>query len=108
MRSENAEWRDAALLSHGTAEQVYLLLRIAMVDHLTKSAAETCPLLLDDVTAHCDEMRTTAITNLLHGISQERQVIVFSQQGAVLTWAAANLDPERDRMEILDETLIRA
>ena len=108
VRGENAEWRDATLLSHGTAEQIYLLLRIAMVDHLTKGAAETCPLLLDDVTAHCDEMRTTAIMNLLHGISQERQVIVFSQQGAVLTWAAANLDPERDRMEILDENLIRA
>ena len=108
VRGENGEWRDATLLSHGTAEQIYLLLRIAMVDHLTKGAAETCPLLLDDVTAHCDEMRTAAILNLLHGISEERQVIVFSQQSSVLTWAAANLDPERDRMEILDETLIRA
>jgi hypothetical protein len=40
-------WREASLLSHGTSEQVYLLLRMAMVEHLTKED-EVCPLIPDD------------------------------------------------------------
>ncbi len=106
--SNGGPWRDAQLLSHGTAEQIYLLLRIAMVNHLTKASSETCPLLLDDVTAHCDSVRTLAVMDLLHQISAERQVIVFTQQDAVVSWAEQHLNPERDRIELLDEKLIVA
>lgn len=35
-------WRKADLLSHGTAEQVYLLLRVALADHLTRDH-DVCP-----------------------------------------------------------------
>ena len=52
--------RDAPLLSHGTTEQIYLLLRVAMASLLTRESGETCPLLLDDVTVHCDSERQTA------------------------------------------------
>ena len=45
--------KPAKNLSHGTAEQIYLLLRIALVDHLTRPD-EPCPLLLDDVTVQSD------------------------------------------------------
>jgi hypothetical protein len=108
VRSESGPWRDAMALSHGTAEQIYLLLRIAMVDHLTKASAETCPLLLDDITAHCDVVRTLAIMDLLHEMSKERQIIVFTQQAAVVDWARRALDPAHDRLEMLDESLITA
>ena len=47
------QWHKADLLSYGTAEQIYLLLRIALADHLTKHH-DTCPLILDDVTVHAD------------------------------------------------------
>src|SRR5690606_15899559 len=53
----DGRWREAALLSHGTAEQIYLLLRVALAEHLTRPG-EICPLILDDVTAHCDDERT--------------------------------------------------
>jgi uncharacterized protein YhaN len=46
-------WRSADLLSYGTAEQIYLLLRVALADHLTRGY-DTCPLLFDDVTVHAD------------------------------------------------------
>lgn len=108
VQSNDGPWRDAQLLSHGTAEQVYLLLRIAMVDHLTKASSETCPLLLDDVTAHCDSVRTIAIMDLLHRLSAERQVIVFTQQDSVVSWAEQHFNPERDCVEMLDEKLIVA
>ena len=41
-------WRAADRLSVGTSEQVYLLLRVALAQHLT-TTSERCPLLLDDV-----------------------------------------------------------
>jgi len=108
VRSDAGDWRDAVHLSHGTAEQVYLLLRIAMVDHLTAASSESCPLLCDDITAHCDSVRTGAIMDLLHRMSQARQIIVFAQQPSIVRWAAKHLDVARDRIAMLDRALIRA
>jgi hypothetical protein len=81
----------AHLLSHGTAEQVYLLLRVAMAERLTKPE-EMCPLILDDVTVQSDGERTRAILETLLAISAERQVILFSQEEDVLAWAEANIE----------------
>ncbi|HYX30340.1 MAG TPA: hypothetical protein VE863_17500, partial [Pyrinomonadaceae bacterium] len=100
----SGEWREAARLSHGTAEQVFLLLRVALAEYLTPSG-EVCPLLLDDVTVHCDAERTVAILEALHSISTERQVILFSQEVEVLEWAEKNLHQPEDipiRLDVAD------
>ncbi len=60
VQDQQGEWRRAALLSHGTAEQVYLLLRAALTRHLVR-AGESCPLVLDDVTVQFDRHRERAI-----------------------------------------------
>ncbi len=86
-------WYPAPLLSHGTAEQVYLLLRVAMAQHLAKG--EVCPLVLDDVTVHADAERERAVLETLLALSQERQVILFSQEAAVLAWAETHLQKPR-------------
>lgn len=65
-------FRRAELLSHGTAEQVYLLLRTALTQHLT-AGHDSCPLLLDDVTVQADAVRTARVLTLLHAMSEERQ-----------------------------------
>lgn len=105
VRGRSGRWRDAVRLSHGTKEQVYLLLRMAMARHLTQPE-EVCPLLLDDATVQSDADRTKGILSLLKSISQERQIILFSQEEDVLAWAAANMDPSRDRILTLDLTAI--
>ena len=106
VRPHNGQFRDAQQLSYGTGEQIYLLLRIAMADHLTKASNEKCPLLFDDITAHCDATRTEAILDLLHEISADRQVILFSQERDVMEWARKSLREGQDRLEFLDaETL---
>ena len=107
VRGSGGPWRDAAQLSHGTAEQIYLLLRIAVVEHLTKPG-ETCPLVLDDVTAQSDEERTAAILGMLHEISQTRQVIFFSQEREVLEWGRDNLQDPQDHLVMLDAEAIGA
>lgn len=95
VRPAGGTWRDAALLSHGTAEQVYLLLRVALAQQLTMKG-EICPLLLDDVTVQSDSERTLAILETLHTLSQERQVILFSQEPEVLQWANTHLVQDQD------------
>ena len=97
----SGEWREAARLSHGTAEQVFLLLRVALAEYLTPSG-EVCPLILDDVTVHCDAERTAAILEALHSISTERQIILFSQEAEVLEWAKKNLHQPEDLLIRLD------
>ena len=100
--SDGGELRNAPLLSHGTTEQIYLLLRVAMACLLTRVSGETCPLLLDDVTVHCDSERQTAILNLLQEISTERQVILFSQEPETLSWAERRLQRDTERLIELD------
>lgn len=102
VRPTGGIWRDASLLSHGTAEQVYLLLRVALARHLTRKG-EVCPLLLDDVTVQSDPRRTIAILQILHQLSDERQIILFSQEPEVLQWAKANLADKRERVIELAE-----
>jgi exonuclease SbcC len=93
----DGHWRHAALLSHGTAEQIYLLLRVALAEYLTKPG-EVCPLILDDVTVHCDRERKAAVLETLYRISRERQVILFSQEEGVLAWARAHFQAPADRI----------
>ncbi|MFI6099052.1 AAA family ATPase [Lentzea sp. NPDC051213] len=85
-------WHQASRLSLGTAEQVYLLLRVALAQHL---ASEPCPLLLDDVTVQADDARTRAVLDLLLRLSADRQIVLFAQETSVVEWARERLG-ERD------------
>ncbi|MEE9280401.1 MAG: AAA family ATPase [Myxococcota bacterium] len=100
VRERHGAWRPATGLSHGTAEQVYLLLRFALATHLTRPP-ETCPLLLDDVTTQCDAERTVGVCGLLHELAQERQIIFFTQEEEVLGWAERELDSAHDQLSRL-------
>jgi DNA repair protein SbcC/Rad50 len=90
-------WRDASLLSHGTAEQIYLLLRIALAQALARDG-RVCPLLLDDVTVHADAERSVAVLELLLRASAERQIVLFTQQSEVRDWARTRLTGPRDAL----------
>jgi uncharacterized protein YhaN len=101
VRARGGELRPATALSHGTTEQIYLLLRVALAEHLVTSG-ESAPLILDDVTIQSDAARSTAILELLHELSAGRQIILFSQEEDVALWAEANLAPPRDRLQRLE------
>ncbi len=98
---QNGEWRDVARLSHGTAEHIYLLLRLALVEYLTKPS-EVCPLILDDITLQSDTRRKERILNTLRKVSEKRQVILFTQEEEVLQWAKKNLpEPESQIVKLM-------
>ncbi len=95
--ARSGQWRDARLLSEGTREQVYLLLRVAMAEHLV-TTDERAPLLLDEVTAQSDPERKRRILDVLHDLSADRQVILFSHDAEVVEWASRALSEPRDRL----------
>ena len=100
VRLGSGPWCQAALLSEGTKEQIFLLLRVALAEHLTREG-EVAPLILDEITAQCDAARRVALLQLLHELSGERQVILFTHDDGVLAWAeeALNVESGRDRLE---------
>lgn len=90
-------WRQAKLLSEGTREQIYLLLRLAMAQHLV-TTAESAPMLLDEVTAQADTDRKRAILDMLQSLAVERQLVLFTHDDAVLEWAESHLRGESHRV----------
>ncbi len=95
---EDGEYRSASELSHGTIDQVYLLLRIGLAEALGDKK-ESAPLFLDDATVHIDSARTTRFLDLLLALSKERQIVAFSQEEEVRDWALERLAGNpRDRL----------
>ncbi|MBN1826567.1 MAG: AAA family ATPase [Candidatus Eisenbacteria bacterium] len=75
---EKGEWVDAKPpLSRGTLDQIYLALRLALVDHI-EGEGEPLPLLLDEVFLHWDGERAGRGFTLLEEIAARRQVFLFS------------------------------
>ncbi|MGZ6256238.1 MAG: AAA family ATPase [Candidatus Limnocylindria bacterium] len=95
--ARTGQWRDARLLSEGAREQIYLLLRVAMAEHLV-TTDERAPLLLDEVTAQSDPERKRRILDVLHALSADRQVILFSHDAEVVEWASRALTEPRDKL----------
>lgn len=95
VRESQGDWRDAGLLSHGTAEQVYLLLRLALCRHLVKEH-ESCPLILDDPVSASDAHRQTSVLETLLAISEETQVILFTHDDDVRDWGRSHLSAQND------------
>jgi hypothetical protein len=108
VRAAGGTWREAALLSQGTAEQVYLLLRIAIAEHLTRESKEVCPVILDDVLVQIDDDRKKAMLGLLHEISAGRQIILFTMEQIVVDWAEGNLREPQDLVIRLDPSEVAA
>ena len=100
-------WRSAELLSHGAREQVYLLLRLALTRHLT-AQGELCPLILDDVVGACDSNRKQQVLDTLLAVSKSSQVILFSHEDEVLSWAKERLVSAVGRLIVLDSSGIPA
>ncbi|RQD70894.1 MAG: hypothetical protein D5S00_03010 [Tindallia sp. MSAO_Bac2] len=64
-------------LSRGTLEQVYLALRLALVEHLDEGK-DRLPLFLDEVLVNCDSIRRERVLHIIKELSEERQVFLFT------------------------------
>ena len=74
-------------LSRGTLDQIFLCLRLGLLDHLDEGR-ERLPLLLDDALLRMDDSRRPEVYELLAGISRRRQVFLLTCQ----EWIAAEIE----------------
>ena len=70
-------YRDAALLSAGTADQLYLAARLAICD-LVLPQEKQVPLILDDALANFDDARCAAALRWLRKEAKRRQILLFT------------------------------
>lgn len=100
VRGPERPWREATNLSQGATEQIYLLLRLALAEHLGKRD-ERCPLILDDPLATSDSSRRKVLLETLLTISEERQVILFTHDDDQRDWAAEHLTQPGHQLFVL-------
>lgn len=72
-------FRSIQLLSQGTADQLYLAVRLAVCDMVLPSE-DPAPLILDDALANFDDTRMAAALDYLVQEGQHRQILLFTCQ----------------------------
>ncbi|RAP78009.1 AAA family ATPase [Paenibacillus montanisoli] len=80
---------ESKLLSRGTAEQLYLAMRLALGDEA--SAAHELPLLLDDPLVNFDLARQKAAIEVLSELAGRRQLVLFTCHDHMRDLALAGL-----------------
>ena len=70
---ENGKYVSVESLSTGTIEQIYLALRLSVIDELSP---ETLPIMLDEAFAYYDDERLAAALKFLNEI--DNQVLIFT------------------------------
>ena len=72
---ENGNYISAENLSIGTIEQLYLSLRLALIDEISE---ETMPIILDEAFAYYDKTRLENILKYLLEETKNRQILIFT------------------------------
>ncbi len=75
--------RPLPALSAGTADQLYLAVRLAIA---ALALPPQAPLVLDDALIAFDDTRMAAAMELLQELSRERQILLFTCQGREAAW----------------------
>ncbi|WP_188207050.1 AAA family ATPase [Alkalibacillus aidingensis] len=87
----NGEWFDVKQLSEGTADQLYVSLRLALNEALTHTTG--FPFILDDAFVHFDDMRKSLMIDELLEKAKEQQLIYFSCESYPFTESTINVVP---------------
>ena len=69
--------RSVLALSQGTADQLYLAVRLALCS-LVLPEEDPCPLVLDDALCSFDDRRMALALDTLLGLAKERQILLFT------------------------------
>lgn len=83
---QSPEAHSASYLSAGTADQLYLAVRLAICSLTLPDA----PLLLDDALTAFDDQRAALALDCLQELAKERQILLFSCHSREARWAAEN------------------
>ncbi|TWT59240.1 YhaN family protein [Allorhodopirellula solitaria] len=92
----------AHAMSTGTADALYLSLRLASIDHqLTRGTP--LPLVIDDCLVQLDDHRSAAAMRTLSDLSLRTQVILFTHHEHLIELAGQTLGPDEFHVQRLGE-----
>jgi len=81
-------------ISRGTLDQIFLCLRLGLLDHLDRDR-EKLPLILDDALLRMDDARRPQVYALLADIAPARQVFLLTCHAAIADEAEEALEASR-------------
>ncbi|MGC8491635.1 MAG: AAA family ATPase, partial [Syntrophobacteraceae bacterium] len=90
----NGDMVPARAMSDGSADQLYLALRLASFEHYA-SNNEPLPLVLDDILVQFDDERARAALRVLADVSSLTQLILFTHHRHLVDLAKSELDSDR-------------
>jgi uncharacterized protein YhaN len=103
----NGELVRVSALSTGTADQLYLALRIASVeDYLDRASA--LPFVADDLFINFDDARAAAGFEVLRRLSRKTQVLFFTHHRHLVEIARATLGQSVSVVSLLEEPVVSA
>lgn len=90
-------------MSEGTADQLYLALRLAALERYFASH-EPVPLVLDDLLVNFDDARAGVTLEILGELAQRTQIILFTHHKHLCELAQARLPKDQLHLSTLSET----
>jgi uncharacterized protein YhaN len=87
-------------MSDGTADQLYLALRLASLEHYLDSS-EPLPFVVDDILLRFDDERAMATLQVLSDLSEKTQVIFFTHHHHLVELAQATIGDSMLRVHLL-------
>jgi uncharacterized protein YhaN len=95
-------------LSQGTRAAAYLLLRAGLAQHMSL-VSERVPLILDDPLVDLDDIRLERFLELLVGLPNAPQILLFTKDEATRVWFERNCaGSPMHRMTLLQRQSSRA
>ena len=92
-RAGNGQTVDVNGMSDGTRDQLYLALRLALLESC-QNEREPLPFIVDDILIKFDDDRAVAALKVLASISEKTQVIFFTHHEHLKQLACDNLDDD--------------
>jgi len=96
--------KEVPVLSGGTADQMYLALRLAVAELLT-DGSEKLPLIMDEVFSQYDDRRTELALKYLQEEYKNRQILIFTCKNREIELARKILGDEMNYVELENENL---
>ena len=100
IRTEENKTVPVAGMSDGTADQLYLALRLASLEQYLNHN-EPLPFIVDDILLRFDDDRSAATLKVLADLSKKTQVIFFTHHQHLVDLAVNNVDPELMKQHLL-------
>ncbi len=100
IRADQSKIVPIAGMSDGTADQLYLALRLASLEQYL-SNHEPLPFIVDDILLRFDDNRATATLQVLADLSKKTQVIFFTHHPHLVHLAKNHVNPETLKQHVL-------